>query len=134
MRIYTDGSCLKNPNGPSGWAYAAIDGEYILCDSGGCESSTNNRMEMMAVIEALKFCKDFNASLHILSDSKLVINCAQGLWKRKKNLDLWEEYDFVSRGLDITWTWVKGHNGDKNNELVDSLAKSAAKSAVKSIK
>jgi ribonuclease HI len=87
--------------------------------------TTNNKMELTAVIEALKMYSQ-NINFHIFSDSLYVINCAQGKWKRKANLDFWGEYDKVSRGKNIIFEWVKGHNGDKYNEMVDKLAKKGA--------
>ena len=126
IKIYTDGSCLKNPNGPGGYAFCIIeeDGfEYHLSDGDPC--TTNNRMELQAVIEALKFINE-GKSCKIYSDSKLVINCATGAWNRKANLDLWDMYNKVSKNKKIPYEWVKGHNGDKYNELVDKYAKEEA--------
>ena len=122
MSIYTDGSCM---DGYGGWAYCLLEDGYELCVSGGETDTTNNRMEMMAVIEALRDISDGNYTIY--SDSMLVINCSQGKWKRKANLDLWSKYDVVSKGKKISWIWVKGHNGDKYNEIVDKLAKTEAK-------
>tara|TARA_B110000908_G_C10193256_1_gene421600 strand:- start:107 stop:529 length:423 start_codon:yes stop_codon:yes gene_type:complete len=129
--IYTDGSCIPNP-GPGGWAFVALacdDDEeptefYI---SGGEDQSTNNRMELTAVMEALAFDLDTDSYL-IYSDSMYVINCAKGKWARKKNVDLWKKYDIVSKNKKIEWVWVKGHSGDEYNEIVDKLAKKEAKS------
>lgn len=126
--IYTDGSCIKNPGGAGGWAFALIedDGkEYFV--SGRDPITTNNRMELMAVIEALSFVEKKTKCV-IYSDSKLVINCATGVWNRNKNLDLWKLYDIESKGKDIEYKWVKGHSGDKYNEIVDKLALAEAKS------
>lgn len=124
--IYTDGSCIPNP-GPGGWAFIVInyDGrEWHV--SGGEKESTNNRMELQAVISALLFTHDKKKYI-IYSDSMYVINCAQGKWSRKKNKDMWKEYDQASQGKKIEWIWVKGHNGDKYNEIVDRLAKQEVK-------
>jgi len=90
--------------------------------SGAQKYTTNNAMELTAVIEALKFYSYHN-KFHIYSDSLYVINCATCKWKKKKNLDLWNEFDRVSVNKDIIWTWVKGHNGDYYNELVDRMAR-----------
>ena len=125
--IYTDGSCLKNPLGPGGWAFCIIylDG-FILCDSGSEENTTNNRMELKAVIEAIKNIDCIN-EYKIYSDSQLTINCATNKWKRKANLDLWKEYDKFINNKKVLFEWVKAHNGNKYNEIVDKMAYSEAK-------
>ena len=123
--IYTDGSCIPNP-GPGGYGFVVLPtkkNQYEWHVSGGEENTTtNNRMELTAVIEALKFCYDQKKFL-IYSDSMYVINCAQGKWKKKKNEDLWNEYSSVSKGKNISWVWVKGHSKNYYNEIVDTLAK-----------
>jgi ribonuclease HI len=119
--IYSDGSCSPNP-GSGGYGWIAVFSTYDIHGSGQEEYTTNNIMEMKAVIEALKNFPDC-LKFHIYSDSKYVINCAQGLWQRKKNIELWKEYDTIAKNKTIRFTWVKGHNGDYYNELVDKLAK-----------
>ena len=129
IQIYTDGSCISNPNGAGGWAIAIIeeDGcEYYFSDKNSC--TTNNRMELNAVVEAISSVKE-NQECIIFSDSQLTINCATGKWKRKANLDLWKEYDKVSKNKIINFEWVKAHNGNKYNEIVDELAYNEAKNA-----
>ena len=128
IEIYTDGSCLKNPNGPGGWAfcYKDIDG-YCFILSGGEQSTTNNRMELKDVIESIKFITNKEISYKIFSDSQLTINCANGKWKRNKNLDLWKTYDNVIKDKKISFEWVKAHNGNKFNEIVDKEAYKEAK-------
>ena len=127
IEIYTDGSCI---NTSGGWAFIMIlnDIEYHI--SGGEKNTTNNRMELQAVIESLTFQVDFEYEIKtykIYTDSQLTLNCAKGVWKRKANLDLWKIYDEISRGKEIQWEWVKAHNGNPYNELVDKLAKEQAK-------
>lgn len=125
--IYTDGSCIKNPNGPGGYAYIVIDTDGIEWHfSDGNMSTTNNRMELTAVIESLKHI-NVNEKCKIYSDSQLTINCATGKYKRKANLDLWSEYDKVSKDKIIEFEWVKAHNGNKYNEMVDKMALSESK-------
>jgi ribonuclease HI len=121
LTIYTDGSCSPNP-GPGGWGYIAVFPTHDVYGSGQDEKTTNNIMEMTAVIMALK---DFSTTkaFHIYTDSTYVLNCAQGLWQRKKNVELWKEYDRQAKNKTIRFTWVKAHNGDHYNELVDKLAK-----------
>jgi ribonuclease HI len=124
--IYTDGSCIPNP-GPGGYAFIVFDNDSgIECHvSGGEKKSTNNRMELRAVIEALKFTHT-KVNYIIYTDSKYVINCGSKKWSRKKNIDMWEEYDKTSKGKNITWKWVKGHSNNKYNDIVDVLAKKEA--------
>jgi ribonuclease HI len=127
VSIYTDGSCLKNPNGPGGWAFVIIEEDgYLILDSGNEISTTNNRMELKAVIEAIKNINN-KEQYTIYSDSQLTINCAEGKWKKKSNLDLWEDYDKYSKNKNIKYEWVKGHDGNRYNELVDKIAYHEAK-------
>lgn len=125
MNAYTDGSCLKNP-GEGGWATIILNNnevEYLVY--GGEDFTSNNRMELKAVIETLKLHNTTDL-ITIHTDSMYVIKCANGEFKRKKNIDLWEEYDKVSYNKNIKYIWVKGHNGNKFNEIVDDLARSKA--------
>jgi len=122
LTLYTDGSCTPNP-GKGGWGCIAVFEDEDVYISGKAECSTNNIMELTAVIEGLKYYKD-NKYFKIYTDSLYVLNCATGKWKRTKNLELWKRYDKYSKNKSIIWNWVKGHNGDKYNELVDKLAKS----------
>jgi ribonuclease HI len=122
LTIYTDGSCRPTNPGPGGWGYIAIFPDCELHINGGSKRTTNNIMEITAIIEALQQL-DFAKKLLIYSDSLYVINCAQGKWQRKKNKELWKKYDIYAAGKDIIFKWVKAHNGDYYNELVDILAK-----------
>ena len=127
IQIYTDGSCIKNPNGPGGGGVILIeeDGyEYYFAD--GNISTTNNRMELTAIIEAVSMIKK-NEECIIYSDSQLSINCATGKWKRKSNLYLWSNYEKLSKNKKINFQWVKAHNGNKYNEMVDKIAYNEAK-------
>jgi ribonuclease HI len=128
IEIFTDGSCLKNPGGSGGWAFCFIENDKTVFSLyGGEKSTTNNRMELKAVIESLKFIENINENYKINSDSQVTINCAIGKWKRKANLDLWEEFDCVIKNKKVAFNWVKAHNGNKYNELVDKLAYDFAK-------
>jgi ribonuclease HI len=133
--IYTDGACKGNP-GPGGWGVYLKSGttEKELC--GGERDTTNNRMEMTAVIEALKALKrPCRVTLHV--DSQYVLKgMTEWLagWKARgwrtaskepvKNVDLWQQMDALvnSGGHEIVWRWVRGHNGDPGNERADQLA------------
>ncbi|MBI2771067.1 MAG: ribonuclease HI [Burkholderiales bacterium] len=135
IEIYTDGACKGNP-GPGGWGVLLISGETEKELFGGELGTTNNRMEMMAVIEALQALKrPCSVTLHL--DSQYVLKgITEWLpgWKAKgwrtaakqpvKNVDLWQQLDkLVSQGgHTIDWRWVRGHNGDAGNERADALA------------
>ena len=125
VQIYTDGSCLGNP-GPGGWAYIIVQqGGQRNEGSGHSRDTTNNRMEMMAAIEALKALTPAQ-SVVLHSDSQLLIKTMTLGWKRKKNQDLWAELDRLCLVHRVTWQWVRGHNGHPENEACDSLAQRAA--------
>lgn len=133
VRIYTDGACKGNP-GPGGWgALLQLDHlEKELC--GGAPDTTNNRMELTAVIRALEALKR-PCAIDLYTDSQYV---QKGIsewivsWKRRgwktadkkpvKNVDLWLELDSLVAGHDIRWHWVKGHAGHAENERADELA------------
>lgn len=123
MDIYTDGSCINSKGGgPGGWAALLIYDDKEVYISGGEKQTTNNRMELTAVIQALLECELTECTIY--SDSLLIINCAQRKWKRHKNLDLWGEFDNISSSKVINWKWVKAHSGNKYNEIVDKIARS----------
>ncbi len=126
LHIYTDGSCSPNP-GPGGWAFVILDHipRVGTVRSGRNEKISNNRMEITAVIEALKHLPGNPVVIHIHTDSQYVIKCATRQWKRKKNRNLWEEFESVCPQCEIRWHWVKAHNGDEYNEKVDRLANEA---------
>lgn len=124
--IYTDGSCLGNP-GAGGWGALIMKDNKEIVLRGGEPDTTNNRMEMIAVVEALKWLAEYGAGrdTEIYSDSSLVVNSIKQGWKRKKNHDLWEEMDAALsrlKDIKIEWHWVKGHADNKFNERVDKIA------------
>ena len=132
--IFTDGSCLGNP-GPGGWGFLIKNlNENIIEGSGGEKDSTNNRMEMSAVLKAFEFLIEEETSdshLAIYTDSSLVVNTFTKNWKKKKNQDLWAKIEMAhvklfSMGNTFEWNWVKGHAGHEENERVDDLARWAA--------
>lgn len=137
--IYTDGACSGNP-GPGGWAALLIWNEREKELTGSSPETTNNRMEMRAVIEALKALKrPCHARIH--SDSALIINTFKKGWiknwiqkdwkkadkKPVENQDLWKEMLHAMKGHKVTWVKVKGHADDELNNRVDKLAVKASK-------
>ena len=125
--IHTDGACKGNP-GPGGWGAVIEQNGSQIQISGGEPQTTNNRMEMTAVIKALEAI-DSSAKILISSDSTYVVNTMTKGWKRKANHDLWEQLDAVVKNRDVSWRWVRGHNGDRGNELADALATKEAVTA-----
>jgi len=137
IKIYTDGSCLENP-GNGGWAAIIFMNNEKIIISGRKKNTTNNQMELMAAIEALKkIPKDQDVQMY--TDSKYVKmgitewikKWSQNDWKtsskqRVKNIELWKELNDISKKHKIEWHWVKAHAGNPSNEEVDELAKKAA--------
>ena len=137
IKIYTDGSCLENP-GNGGWAAIIIDDGKKTKIKGSKKNTTNNQMELLAPIEALKKIPK-GSNVQIFTDSKYVKsgitewihNWKKNGWKtankqKVKNKDLWVELDLLSSQFDIKWSWVKAHSTDKLNNEVDLIAREAA--------
>lgn len=132
INIYCDGSSLGNP-GPGGWCSILEYNGHEKVISGGESHTTNNRMELLAVIEALKALKE-KCDITIVSDSQYVvsgINTWLKGWidrnfKNVKNEEMWKEYTNLSEGHNIKAIWVKGHSGQYYNERCDAIAKSEA--------
>lgn len=138
VKAYTDGACSGNP-GPGGWG--------VLLSFNGKEkelygselATTNNRMELTAIIESLKALKR-SVPITIYTDSKYALEGAtkwMSGWKAKgwtkkgglKNADLWQELDKMLENNDVTWEWVKGHSGNTGNERADALAVKGSEAA-----
>lgn len=135
-KLFTDGSCLGNP-GPGGWAFLLRLGDEEIRKAGGTIYTTNNRMELLAVIEGIKaFEKNFpkETDLEVHSDSSWVVKTMTENWKRKKNLDLWDLLTPLLAGKRIRWVWVKGHAGHKENEDCDARALEVAKKQEKKLR
>lgn len=133
IEIYTDGACKGNP-GPGGWGAMLSSGEHRKEIYGGEAVTTNNRMEMTAVIESLKLLKNPSA-VRIYTDSQYVqkgVNEWMAGWKARgwrtadkkpvKNVDLWQALEPLLALHQIEWRWVKGHSGNPGNERADELA------------
>jgi len=137
IKIYTDGSCLENP-GNGGWAAIIIDDDKKTQIKGSKKNTTNNQMELLAPIEALKKIPK-GSEVQIFTDSKYVKsgitewihNWKKNGWKTAdkqpvKNKELWEELDLLNNEFKISWNWVKAHSTDQLNNEVDLIAKEAA--------
>ena len=127
---YADGSCIGNP-GPGGWGVVIINPDgSTLALSGASPSTTNNRMEITAAIEALR-AFPAGAAVTLRSDSQYVVKTMTLGWKRNENLDLWRLLDAEAAQRKVTWEWVRGHAGDEFNNRADQLARTAASGVVK---
>ena len=130
ISVYTDGASSCNP-GPGGCACVINDGKNVHSIVKGYRLTTNNRMEIMAILNALEYLKSDNREINIYTDSQYVSNSYNQKWilkwerdnfRNKKNEDLWRRFIEYSRILNITITWIRGHNGNEYNELCDKLA------------
>ena len=127
--LYTDGAASGNP-GPGGYGAVLRCGDLYKELSGGFSLTTNNRMELLALIKGLEAIRWKGAQVKVFSDSTYVVNTITKGWKRKKNQDLWSRYDSLAPDFDLSFTWVKGHAGHPENERCDALAVNAYKEGV----
>jgi len=134
INIYTDGAARGNP-GPGGYGVVLIANNHYKELSGGFRKTTNNRMELLAVIKALEAIKAVGASIQIYTDSKYVCDAITKGWvfnwqkigfKDKKNADLWRQFLKLYPNFNLKLNWVKGHAGHIQNERCDVLATQAA--------
>jgi len=136
VALYTDGACSGNP-GPGGWGAVLLFGDHRRELSGGDRDTTNNRMELQAVIEGIGALKR-RVPVTVYTDSVYVMKGMTewiGSWKARgwrtasrqpvKNEDLWRQLDAALSEHDVQWQWVKGHSGDPENERADELARQA---------
>ena len=119
--IYCDGSCTGNP-GIGGWGTILVYNNHEKCLHGCNHNTTNNQMEITAVIEGLKALKE-SCDVTVYTDSQYVVNTMTKGWKRNKNLDLWKVLDSLIKQHVVSFVWVKGHNGHTYNERCDKLAR-----------
>jgi ribonuclease HI len=140
MEIYTDGGCSGNP-GPGGWAYVIIKDGVPFAEKWGAEKlTTNNRMELQAVIAALEFIasEEKEEKIIVYTDSQYVqkgITIWLAEWKKKgwktsdkkpvKNKELWQRLEALAEQFPVSWVWVRGHAGNEYNERCDDLTRTA---------
>jgi ribonuclease HI len=134
ITIYTDGAASGNP-GPGGYGIVLRSGKHYKELSAGYRLTTNNRMELLAVITALEALKNPGSEVKIFSDSKYVIDAVEKGWlanwlkinfKGKKNQDLWLRFNEIYQQHKVRFQWVKGHAGNPDNERCDTLAVKAS--------
>ena len=138
INIYTDGSSIGNP-GPGGYGIIMVleNNAYKKEVSQGFSLTTNNRMELLAVIVALENIKIINSNVEVFTDSKYVSDGVEKKWVfeweklnfKKKNPDLWKRFLIIYRKHNVTFTWIKGHNNHPENERCDYMANKAARSS-----
>lgn len=136
ITIYTDGSASGNP-GPGGYGVVLISGPHRLEKSQGYKLTTNNRMELMAVIAGLESLKIPGSKVKVYTDSRYVADSVEKGWlfqweskafKKKKNQDLWIRFLKIYRNHKVKFVWIKGHSSNPENELCDRLAVAASRS------
>ena len=134
ITIYTDGAARGNP-GPGGYGIVMLSGPHRKELSQGYIHTTNNRMELLAVIVALESLKHKNSNVTIFTDSRYVVDAVEKGWvfgwekirfKKKKNRDLWQRFLIIYRQHQIKFIWVKGHASNRENERCDRLAVEAS--------
>jgi ribonuclease HI len=134
ITMYTDGAATGNP-GPGGYGTVLMAGKHYKELSGGFKKTTNNRMELLAVIIGLESLKSNGCTVTIYSDSKYVVDSVEKRWvhgwvtkgfKGKKNKDLWLRYLKIAAQHTVKFVWVKGHAGNHYNEICDQLAVKAS--------
>ncbi len=130
INVYTDGSSRGNP-GPGGYGIVLLSGEYRKELSQGYKFTTNNRMELMAVIVALESLKIKSSDVNVYSDSRYVVDSVENGWvfgwekkffRGKKNSDLWKRFLVIYRQHSVRFIWVKGHQDNPENNRCDELA------------
>ena len=119
--LYTDGAASGNP-GPGGYGVVLRCGDRCRELSGGFAFTTNNRMELLAVIAGLEQIRWEGAEVYVYSDSTYVVGTVTKNWKRRKNLDLWTRFDSLAPKFRLEFRWIKGHAGHPENERCDRLA------------
>jgi ribonuclease HI len=138
ITIYTDGASSGNP-GPGGYGVVLISGKHRLEKSAGYRLTTNNRMELLAVIVGLEALRKTGSKVVVYTDSKYVADSVEKGWvfqwesksfKKKKNSDLWIRFLRIFRKHDVRFIWIKGHANNAENEICDRLAVDASKGSL----
>jgi ribonuclease HI len=138
ITIYTDGAASGNP-GPGGYGVVLMSGKHRLEKSEGFRLTTNNRMELLAVITGLEALKKHGSNVVVYTDSKYVSDAVEKGWvfqweskafKKKKNPDLWIRFLRIYRKHNVKFIWIKGHDNNPENELCDKMAVEASKKNV----
>lgn len=138
ITMYTDGASSGNP-GPGGYGIVLKSGNHRKEISKGFKLTTNNRMELLAVIEGLGALKQNHCKVNVYTDSKYVVEAVEKGWlfewerkgfKKKKNPDLWKRFLEVFRKHQVSFIWIKGHDNNPENELCDRMAVQAYKSGI----
>lgn len=124
IRIYTDGACQGNP-GPGGWAAVILEDGQKRVLKGRAEKTTSNRMELTAAAQALAQTPE-GIQIDLYSDSQYLVNSMTGRYRRKVNLDLWQQLDELATKCTIQWHWLPGHIGHPENEEAHRLANEMA--------
>ena len=134
INLYTDGAAKGNP-GPGGYGVVLVSGPHRKELSGGFSLTTNNRMELLAVIKGLEALKHSGSQVTVYSDSTYVVHAIEKGWLRKwqatgfkkvKNVDLWQRFLALAARYQVHFVWIKGHAGHPENECCDRLAVAAA--------
>jgi ribonuclease HI len=137
ISLYTDGSCRVNP-GAGAWGFIVIDGAGVEYDGTGYNSdTTNNRMELQAAIQGIEkiISEGLSGQITVYSDSAYLVDCMSKRWyvkwikhnwklnhkKDVKNVDLWQQLIKLTKYMNIKWQWIRGHNGNKYNEMCDLM-------------
>ena len=115
VTIYTDGACRPNP-GPGAWAAVLTAGSYEKVISGRAEDTTNQRMELYAIVEALQALNPRGRSVTVVSDSQYALRVCSGQWSAKSNLELVSAARQLAARHDVSWKWVRAHSGHAGNE------------------
>jgi cyclic pyranopterin phosphate synthase len=126
IALYTDGACHPNPDGRGGWAALLVRDGQVRALHGSAERTTNNRMELLAAIKGLEATPP-GSEVVVFSDSEYLVKTMAGSWRRRANLDLWQQLDALTAERTVHWEWIRGHAGHPWNEEANRLAEAEAR-------